>query len=298
MTHYRSAIIGHITMDINVDPSGLEQRSEGGAVLFSSASAHGLGHCVCAVTKLAAADYDRLKAFRLPSWHVFCSPAQSSSDMKNIYLTPDREIRISTCTSRGDPFEIDDIPQEISAGTYHLAGLLYGDFSSEFIKALAKRGSVALDVQSVLRHRGADGKMFLSDWENKMELLPLITYLKTDAAEAEILTGVKDTRAAAELLYGWGAKEVVITHHTEIIAYDGKNHYAYPLRPRNLSGRTGRGDTAFAAFINERAENGIAPSLLWAAAAVSLKMETPGPFAGTRADVESYIDQFYGDFKC
>ena len=34
-------------------------------------------------------------------------------------------------------------------------------------------------------------------------------------------------------------------------------------------------------------------ALLYATACVSLKMETPGVFAGTRADVEDYIHRFY-----
>jgi hypothetical protein len=37
----------------------------------------------------------------------------------------------------------------------------------------------------------------------------------------------------------------------------------------------------------------IPASLLYATACVSLKMETPGPFTGTRADVEQYIADFY-----
>ena len=34
-------------------------------------------------------------------------------------------------------------------------------------------------------------------------------------------------------------------------------------------------------------------ALLYATACVSLKMETPGVFRGTRGDVEEYIRQFY-----
>ena len=36
-------------------------------------------------------------------------------------------------------------------------------------------------------------------------------------------------------------------------------------------------------------------ALRYATACVSLKMETPGPFAGTRADVEAYLREFYND---
>ena len=70
-----------------------------------------------------------------------------------------------------------------------------------------------------------------------------------------------------------------------------------PIRARNLSGRTGRGDTTFAAYINERLSHSVPEALLTATATVSLKMETPGPLKGNRADIEKYIDEFYPDFK-
>ena len=34
-------------------------------------------------------------------------------------------------------------------------------------------------------------------------------------------------------------------------------------------------------------------ALLYATACVSLKMETPGVFRGTKADVLNYLDEFY-----
>ena len=66
MKHYSSVIIGHITMDRNVDHLDNEIRSPGGAVIFSSASAHALGHNVLAITKVAKPDQERLSAFTLP----------------------------------------------------------------------------------------------------------------------------------------------------------------------------------------------------------------------------------------
>ena len=53
----------------------------------------------------------------------------------------------------------------------------------------------------------------------------------------------------------------------------------------NVSGRTGRGDTTFAAYLSWRLNHGVAESLKFAAALVSIKMETPGPFNGTLEDV-------------
>lgn len=295
MSEYSSMIIGHETMDSNTDHLGNTVKIVGGAVVYSSASAHALGHKVAAVTKLAEKDRDRLANFTLPKEDIFCLPSEKSTDMVNIYHTADKERRTCACLSKGDPFNAAELPA-LDVGIYHLAGLVYGDFDSEMIKTLAKKAPVALDVQAMLRHVAPDGSMYFEDWAAKKECLPFITYLKTDAAEAEIMTGCADRREAAKHLYSWGAGEILITHNTEVLVYDGKSFFTCPIRSRNLSGRTGRGDTTFAAYINERLTHSIPEALLTASATVSLKMETPGPFKGTRADVEKYIADFYSDF--
>ena len=136
--------------------------------------------------------------------------------------------------------------------------------------------------------------MVYRDWPEKRELLPYLRFLKTDAAEAEILTGLSDRGEAARLLHSWGAREVMITHSTEVLVYDGHEIHTCPIRSRNLSGRTGRGDTAFAGYINERLTSGVPDALRTATALVSLKMEAPGPFRGSREDVEAYLRERYG----
>ena len=299
MKQYSSVIIGHITVDQNIDHLGKEVIIPGGAVVYSSASAYALGHHVLAVTKVAPKDRERLSAFTLPEEDILCLDAKQSTDMYNHYLTPDKERRICVCKSVGDPFTAEDIPTDVEADIYHFAGLLYGDFTCDMMKEASKRGKVAVDVQACLRHVNLEdnGSMYFEDWKDKMEMLPYIDFLKTDAAEAEIMTGLEDRYEAAKLLHSWGAKEVVITHNSEVIAYDGKTFCACPIRARNLSGRTGRGDTTFAAYINERLHHDMKTALLYATATVSLKMETPGPFKGTRADVDAYIDEFYQDVK-
>ncbi|MBU4226651.1 ribokinase, partial [bacterium] len=66
-----------------------------------------------------------------------------------------------------------------------------------------------------------------------------------------------------------------------------------PLKPRNISGRTGRGDTCFSAYITERLDKNIEEALLFASALVSIKMEVSGPFKGTRDEVKNYIKKYY-----
>ena len=285
-------IIGHATLDTNTDHLGNTVKIVGGAVIYSSAAAHALGHRVLAVTKLADKDLDRLESFTIPSEDIVCLKSEKSTDMVNVYHTADKETRTCTCLSQGDPFGVSDIP-DAEAAIYHLAGLIYGDFNKELIVSLSKKAPVALDVQAMLRHAEPDGSMHFEDWSEKLECLPYVTYLKTDAAEAEIMTGCSDRKEAAKHLYSWGAREIMITHNTEVLIYDGREFYTCPIKSRNLSGRTGRGDTTFASYINERLTHTIPEALLTASATVSLKMETPGPFKGTRQDVEEYIKELY-----
>lgn len=294
MKTYDSVIIGHVSLDYNIDCKDNLVVQLGGAVVYSSAAAHALGRKVAAVTKLAQEDFGRLDIFTLPKEDIYCIPSKKSTSIQNKYFTEDKEKRSCVCRSQGDPFTINDIP-EVKASVYHLGGLIYGDFSDDLIPLLGERGKVAVDVQGFLRHASSKdgGEMYFCDWQSKKSMLPYIDFLKTDAAEAEILTGLTDRREAAKVLFDMGAKEIMITHNTEVLIYDGKEFYACPIKSRNLSGRTGRGDTTFAAYLNERIYTDIPTALLWATATVSYKMEKTGPFDKTREDVKAYIDEFY-----
>lgn len=290
---YTSVIIGHITEDTNVDYQGNQVRMHGGASLCSSASAYGLGHNVLVVTRLKRSDFSWLDEFRIPRGNIIAIESPTSSRMYNRYFTADKERRECRCSEIGTPFTVDDI-KDYDAEIYHFAGLVYGDYSDEMIVKASEFGKVALDVQTCLRHVDpADGSMFFEDWASKKKLLPYVDFLKTDAAEAEIMTGTTDRQKAARMLFDMGAKEVLITHNTEVLAFDGKTMLTCPIKARSLAGRTGRGDTTFGAYINERVSSPLPEALLWATATVSLKMETPGPFAGDRKDVSDYIDEFY-----
>ena len=78
-----------------------------------------------------------------------------------------------------------------------------------------------------------------------------------------------------------------------MLAYDGQNYYTCPIKARNLSGRSGRGDTTFASYITERLHSDIPTSLLWATATVSLKMEKPGALQVKREQIADYINEFF-----
>jgi len=292
MKRYDSFVIGHISIDENIY-QGETIKEIGGSVFYSSCASHAIGHKIGILTKLSQQDRKYLEVFTVFKEDITALDSRNTTSIRNIYHSADRERRTCTALSIADPFTIDDVPDNIDSQIYHFAGLISGEFDSEMIKFIHNKGKVALDVQGFLRTVVENKEMVFLDWEKKKEYLPYIDYLKTDAAEAEIMTGTEDRKKAAEILFGWGTKEIMITHNKEVLIYNGKKHYTCPLKPRNLSGRTGRGDTCFSAYITERLDKRIEEALLFAAALVSLKMEKPGPFKGTRDDVEDYIKKFY-----
>lgn len=294
MDRYDTFIIGELCIDeiMNFDGSG--DFSVGGAVVFSSFAALAGGNRVGILIK--SGPKEKMIAYLLPlrNRDIFWrESATGTTSIRNIFLDDKRERRTTIALARGSRITVAELP-DVESKVYHLAGLMDGDYEDDIIKVLAKKGKVALDMQCYLRKPDAKtGEMVYGDWAKKMEYLPYITYLKTDAAEAEILTGTADRREAAKRMVEWGAKEALITHNTEVLVYDGKSYYTCPLKPRGLDGRTGRGDTTFSSYITERERAAIPEALEYASALVSLKMETPGPFKGSRADVEAFRREYY-----
>lgn len=291
MADFTSFIIGQPTIDVNTDFGGTPKRAYGGAVLYSGFAAARTGHTVAALAKVNPATLDLADAFRGSGVTLYPVDSPQSICIENVYHTADRERRTSRVLSMIEPYRADELPK-VDAAVWQLAGLVAGDLSEDFIGVCAKRAPLALDVQCMLRCV-EDGAMVFHDWARKKDFLPLLRFLKTDAAEAEILTGSTDRAYAIRKLYDWGAQEILITHNSEVMVYDGRQLLTAPIRSRSLTGRTGRGDTTFAGYINERQTKSMEEALLFATALVSLKMETLGPFMGTRRDVEEYLNTFY-----
>jgi sugar/nucleoside kinase (ribokinase family) len=276
-------MIGHISQDVLIDHQGHRQDIVGGAVVYSSFAASAGGAKVRVITKLAAGDKGILSDLQNPNveWEVL--PSRASTSIKNTYFTADKERREVVLLSQADPFTIEEISS--TAPIFHLAGLFGGEIPDTVIKPLSLRGQVAMDAQGVLRCLDETGQLAFYDWDRKEELLPSITYFKVDAAEAKILTGLDDREAAARQLQKWGATEVMLTHNTEVMCVDANTVAVAPYTNENNSGRTGRGDTTFAAYLAWRRAHSIEESTRFAAALCSLKMETPGVFRGSLSDV-------------
>ena len=117
--------------------------------------------------------------------------------------------------------------------------------------------------------------------------------MKADIIEAESLTGEKDIYKAAKLLNEMGPKEVVITHRNGIVVFAEGNYYEAIFSPKELLGRSGRGDTCIASYVASRLTNEPKDAIIWSAAVTSLKLEAEGPFNLGLKEIEIMISKNY-----
>jgi sugar/nucleoside kinase (ribokinase family) len=181
----------------------------------------------------------------------------------------------------------------IATRNLHLAGISDQEFSLDFIRGLCNRGyNVSTDMQSFVRQVDPYTKDILfKDVPMKRDIARLVTKVKLDVVEAKVLTGADDLEEAAKRFESWGCPETVITRADGVLArFRGKTYFE-KFTNRSTVGRTGRGDTTFAAYLARRNDHDVPESLKFAAALVSIKMETPGPYRGTLADVLARMNQ-------
>ena len=301
--HYREydlIVMGHVSKDIIIDFDGKEARLLGGALLYSAITAAKAGARVLAITKTAIADAQALDYMKsIPNLDLVIGASKATTSILNVFKSPDRERRDVTLLQAAEPFSVDDIPSDAKAPIIDLAGLFVGELPENLIEELRGSAKIAVDAQGLLRTVMPDKTMKFFDWENKKRYLPMLSYFKTDAAEAEILTGLSDRESAAHALALMAvsegsrrvAPEIMVTHNSEVmVLVDGKIHRA-PFTPSNLSGRTGRGDTTFSSYLAWRLSHDANESLRFAAALCSIKMETPGPFSRNLEDVFARMEK-------
>jgi len=283
-TNFDLMLIGHFAVDkLIVDGKG--KAASGGGVYYGGIAACRLGANVAVATRLHPADFPRLEEMKETGIEVFAAPASATSGIENFYDSADMERRICKPIAFAGPFQPADIP-DVSAKIYAIAPIIAGEVDLPLLKYLAQRGPVALDIQGFVRVPDGDALVF-RQWPDMAEGLKHVTYLKVDRAEAELLTSLTDLTRAARQLAAFGPKEVVLTQSSGVTVFaDGKIHHA-PFSPRSLAGRTGRGDTCFAAYLTKRLTTTAAEATRWAGAVTTVKQETPGPWIGNLTGVEA-----------
>jgi sugar/nucleoside kinase (ribokinase family) len=225
---------------------------------------------------------------------VFPIYTPHSTVLRLYYPTSNVDERIISVTETAGSYTIDQI-KDLDARAFLINASIRGEVDLEVMRELRRKDTLlAADVQGFVRVIASDGTLKYEAWPEKQQILSQIDILKADAVEAEMLTGIAETKTAARTLAAWGPKEIVLTHRDGVLVFAGGQFHEAPFRPRKLVGRSGRGDTCIASYVAKRLSASPEMATIWAAAVTSLKMEAEGPIKRYMADVEDLIQREYG----
>ncbi len=286
MKEFDIVFVGHLCYDEITPYRGATTVAPGSAVLCGAVAASRIGQDVAVVTRMAKADEGILQPFHDLGIRVFAVEVPQTTYAVVIHPSENVDDRILRIQRSAGAFALADMP-DLAARRVHLAGISDQEFPLDFIRGLRSRGfDLSADMQSFVRQVDpATRDIRFKDVPSKREIVSLLSAVKLDVVEAAVLTGTDDLEAAAAEVESWGCPEVVITRADGVLARVRGTTYFEKFTNRSTVGRTGRGDTTFAAYLARRRDHDVAQSLKFAAALVSIKMETPGPFRGTLADV-------------
>ena len=282
--------LGNYTKDTIVTRTGT-RHVHGGGFNYAARAAVAAGLSVAAVTRLAEEDRESVEHLEAAGVTVFPRWTDTSTIMRLEYPTDNVDERILTVAATAGSFEPDQM-DGLEAPAFVVSPSIRGEVGIDVLQAIRRPGvMVGLDVQGYVRIRRDDGVLEHTHWPEIGETLALIDVLKTDAVEAESLTGTGDHEAAARILARYGPREVVLTHRDGLLVLADGQVYEAPFTPRELRGRSGRGDTCLGSYLTARLRVDPSQAILWAAAATSLKLEKEGPLTATRAEIAAAFEE-------
>ena len=289
---YDITFIGHMCYDEVAYYNKPGYIAPGSAVLCGAAVAARIGRRVALVTRLAEKDDHILDPLRELGVDCYVTHSVETSWMYVGHPSDNVDERDMILRQNAGPFIISDFP-DISSVFVHLAGISNQEFTTEFINGLHERGySLSADLQSFVRQADPETrKVSYRNDARKKDIVSLLDKVKLDIVEGEILTGSRDMESAARTVASWGTREVVITSGEGVMAIVDGNLLWEPFTNRSVVGRTGRGDTTFAAYLGGRLDNNHEWSLKFAASLVSLKMESVGPYSGNLQDALNRMEE-------
>ena len=283
---YDIVFIGHMCFDEVASYQGTPRVGPGSAVLCGALAAAQVGKKVAVVTQMAPREQNILEPLRQNGVAFQVIPSTETTYMKVVHPSADVDDRQIYQLANAGFISLANLPP-LAARRVHLAGITDQEFDLDFIHGLKEKGyCLSVDMQSFVRQVNlATHQIALQDVPAKLEIVRQMDMVKLDIVEAKVLTGTDDLAKAAQIIEAWGCPEVIITQAEGVLVqFNGQTFYE-KFSNRSVVGRTGRGDTTFAAYLARRLDHDATESLKFAAALVSLKMEAPGPFSGTLADV-------------
>ena len=281
---YDVLYIGNYTKDTIVTPAGTRY-TDGGAVNYAAHAAARLGWEVAVVTRMSVEDQRVVDKWLQTGIDSFVTYTPQSTLMNLYYPTLDPDIRTLTVAATAGAITAADI-QPLNARMAVIGSSLRGEVGLDVIQALRRKGiPVAADMQGFVRVL-KDETLVYEPWPEMAEHLAEIDILKSDAVEAEALTGETDIYQAARVYASMGPKEIVLTHKDGVLFYANGEFAEAGFYPIQLVGRSGRGDTCLGSYAAMRLSKPPFEAGIWAAAVTSLKMEKLGPFDRSIAEVE------------
>ena len=286
MSRYGIAFIGHMCYDEVTPFGGGTIVAPGSAVLCGATVTARIGVRTAAVVKMSPDEEHIVQPLKDLGVDVFLIPSDQTTYSRVLHKSENVDERDITLVRTAGLIKIGDIP-ELDSRYFHLAGISDSEFDMALIDGLKARGyRLSADMQSFVRQIvPVTREINFGDVKDKKEIVSKMDMVKLDVVEARVLTGTDDLEKAAEIVSAWGCPEIMITRSDGALVRAGGKAYFERFSNKSMAGRTGRGDTTFAAYQARRLEHGVAESLKFAAALVSIKMETYGPFQGTLDDV-------------
>ena len=292
MKEYGIAFIGHMCYDEVTLFGGEPVTTPGSAVLCGAMVTARIGVQTAAIVKMAPDEEHITQPMKDAGADVFIIPADCTTYSRVVHRSDNVDERDITLVRTAGLIKIGDVPQ-IEARYVHLAGISDSEFDMGLINSLKARGyRLSVDMQSFVRQiTPVTHEIVFGDVGEKAEIVSKMDMVKLDVVEARVLTGTGDLEKAALTVESWGCPEVMITQSQGVLARAGGVTLYEKFSNNSVVGRTGRGDTVFAAYQARRLEHSAAESLKFAAALVSIKMEAYGPFRGSLEDVFNRINE-------
>jgi sugar/nucleoside kinase (ribokinase family) len=291
MKQYDVLYIGNYTKDTIISPAGTRY-VDGGAVNYAAHAAAKLGLKVAVVTRLSKEDDRVVEKFIRSGIDCYPTYTPDSTLMKLEYPTTNPDIRSLCVAATAGSITAADV-ENLDAKAAVIGSSLRGEVGTDVIRKLKEKNIlVAADMQGYVRVlRGVELKY--ESWEEMQSTLAYVDVVKSDAVEAEHLTGETDIFKAAKFYAAMGPREIVLTHKDGLLVYANGEFHEMNFYPSRLDGRSGRGDTCVGTYVAMRLSMQPRDAGIWAAAVTSLKMENLGPFNRSISEVENFIQARY-----
>jgi sugar/nucleoside kinase (ribokinase family) len=288
---YDVVYIGNYTKDTITSPAGTRY-VDGGGSRYAAYAAARLGKKVAVVTHVSHEDIhvvDDLKKNGIGCYPTF---TPSSTLMHLHYPGTNPDIRELTVAGVGGTIAVSEV-EGLQMKSAVIGSSLRGEVGLDVIRHLKGRGiSVAADMQGFVRVLRGQALKY-EPWPEMKETLSYVDVVKSDAVEAEFLTGETDIFKAAQYYADLGPREIVLTHKDGVLIYANGQFYDLGFYPASLDGRSGRGDTCVGTYVAMRLDKDPREAGIWAAAVTSLKVEVLGPFNRPISEVEAFIKAHY-----